>query len=95
MTLMAVNQNLITPRNGEPLVAAIQVCQFLFAARINSDVCLQDFITSSFLLTRKDLFYDRAEFCRICSFIYDAKTKIDLPPPCIIKPVELWTGELS
>jgi len=25
MTLMAVNQNLITPRNGEPLVAATQV----------------------------------------------------------------------
>lgn len=28
MTLMAVNQNLITPRNGEPLVAATQVSRW-------------------------------------------------------------------
>lgn len=76
MTLMAVNQNLITPRNGEPLVAATQ-----------------DFLTASYLVTRKDAFFDRAEFCRLCSFFVDADAKIDIPPPAIVKPMELWTGK--
>jgi DNA-directed RNA polymerase III subunit RPC1 len=75
MTLMAVNQNLITPRNGEPLVAATQ-----------------DFLTASYLVTRKDAFFDRAEFCRLCSFFVDANEKIDIPPPAIVKPMQLWTG---
>jgi DNA-directed RNA polymerase III subunit RPC1 len=35
--LMAVKSNLVTPRSGNPLIAAIQ-----------------DFITSAFLLTKKD-----------------------------------------
>lgn len=39
------------------------------------------------------MFFDRAEFCRLCSFFADANTKIDIPPPAVIKPLELWTGK--
>ncbi|KAK2985575.1 hypothetical protein RJ640_025008 [Escallonia rubra] len=53
----------------------------------------QDFLTSSFLITRKDTFYDRASFSLICSYLGDGMDPIDLPTPAFIKPVELWTGK--
>nr|XP_009800353.1 PREDICTED: DNA-directed RNA polymerase III subunit rpc1 [Nicotiana sylvestris]XP_009800354.1 PREDICTED: DNA-directed RNA polymerase III subunit rpc1 [Nicotiana sylvestris] len=53
----------------------------------------QDFLTSSFLITRKDTFYDRASFSLICSYMGDGMDPIDLPTPALIKPVELWTGK--
>ncbi|KAF9349052.1 hypothetical protein BGX26_012591 [Mortierella sp. AD094] len=74
--LMGVKNNLVTPRNGTPLIAAIQ-----------------DFITASYLITQKDLFYDRAQFVQICSYLGDAELKIDIPPPAIFKPAMRWTGK--
>ncbi|KAL7123203.1 hypothetical protein ACP275_01G090600 [Erythranthe tilingii] len=53
----------------------------------------QDFLTSSYLITRKDTFYDRASFSLICSYMGDAMDPIDLPTPALVKPVELWTGK--
>ncbi|KAK8361606.1 hypothetical protein V6Z12_A03G049800 [Gossypium hirsutum] len=53
----------------------------------------QDFLTSSFLITRRDTFYDRATFSLICSYMSDAMDLIDLPTPTLLKPVELWTGK--
>ncbi|XP_024019134.1 DNA-directed RNA polymerase III subunit 1 [Morus notabilis] len=53
----------------------------------------QDFLTSSFLITRKDTFYDRAAFSLMCSYMGDAMEHNDLPTPAVIKPVELWTGK--
>ncbi|XP_077239616.1 DNA-directed RNA polymerase III subunit 1-like isoform X2 [Tasmannia lanceolata] len=53
----------------------------------------QDFLTSSFLITRKDTFYDRDTFCLMCSFMGDVMEHIDLPTPALIKPMELWTGK--
>ncbi|XP_074366508.1 DNA-directed RNA polymerase III subunit 1 [Apium graveolens] len=53
----------------------------------------QDFLTSSFLITRKDTFYDRASFSLMCCYMGDAMDHIDLPTPALIKPVELWTGK--
>ncbi|VFQ87992.1 unnamed protein product [Cuscuta campestris] len=53
----------------------------------------QDFLTSSFLITRKDTFYDRASFSLMCSYMGDGMDHIDLPTPTIIKPVELWSGK--
>ncbi|KAM6584549.1 hypothetical protein CsatB_011551 [Cannabis sativa] len=53
----------------------------------------QDFLTTSFLVTRKDTFYDRAAFCLMCSYMGDGMEHIDLPTPAVIKPVELWTGK--
>ncbi|KAG0005321.1 hypothetical protein BGZ65_011422, partial [Modicella reniformis] len=74
--LMGVKNNLVTPRNGTPLIAAIQ-----------------DFITASYLITQKDLFYDRAQFVQICAYLGDAELKIDIPPPAILKPAQRWTGK--
>ncbi|KAG0021924.1 hypothetical protein BGZ81_008743 [Podila clonocystis] len=74
--LMGVKNNLVTPRNGTPLIAAIQ-----------------DFITASYLITQKDLFYDRSQFVQICSYLGDAELKIDIPPPAIFKPAQRWTGK--
>ncbi|KAI9353353.1 hypothetical protein DFJ73DRAFT_924461, partial [Zopfochytrium polystomum] len=74
--LMGVKNNLVTPRNGEPLIAATQ-----------------DFITASYLLSKKDVFYDRAQFVQICSYMADATGEIEIPLPTILKPMVLWTGK--
>ncbi|KAF8644329.1 hypothetical protein AX16_008537 [Volvariella volvacea WC 439] len=76
LELMSVKHNLVTPRNGEPVIAAIQ-----------------DFITASFLLSRKDTFFDRRQFTQICCYFADADLHIDIPPPTIWKPQQLWTGK--
>lgn len=77
--LMGTKNNLVTPRNGEPLIAAIQ-----------------DFITGGYLLTRKDVFFDRSEAQQIISSILasvDNNIQISFPSPCIIKPRALWSGK--
>ncbi len=76
LELMSVKHNMVTPRNGEPVIAAIQ-----------------DFITASYLLSRRDQFFDRQQFTQICSYFADANLQIDIPPPTIWKPVRLWTGK--
>jgi len=76
LELMSVKHNMVTPRNGEPVIAAIQ-----------------DFITASYLLSRRDQFFDRQQFTQICSYFADADLQIDIPPPTIWKPVRLWTGK--
>ena len=74
--LMNIKKNLVTPRNGEPIIAATQ-----------------DFITGCYLLTRRDTFLNRADFVQACSYMHDAEFQIDIPPPTIIKPIQLWTGK--
>ncbi|XP_065063697.1 DNA-directed RNA polymerase III subunit RPC1-like isoform X2 [Rhopilema esculentum] len=79
LMLMGVKENIITPRNGEPLIAATQ-----------------DFITGGYLVTQKDLFFDRAQFCQLASVILAGKDntiRVTLPPPAIVKPARLWTGK--
>ena len=52
---------------------------------------IQDFITGGYLLTQKDLFFNRAQFCQITSMILagkDTNIRIDIPPPSIIKVTE-------
>ena len=53
----------------------------------------QDFITTAFLITQRDVFYDRSDFAQIAASFADALEHIDLPPPAILKPVRLWTGK--
>lgn len=76
ITLMNIKANLVTPRDGVPLIAATQ-----------------DFITASFLLSRRDTFLNRAEFCQVIGYLSDANEKVDLPPPTILRPEYLWTGK--
>ncbi|KAJ2401988.1 DNA-directed RNA polymerase III subunit C1 (rpo31) [Coemansia sp. RSA 2559] len=74
--LLGVRNNLVTPRNGEPIIGATQ-----------------DFITTAYLITQKDRFYDRSQFVQIVSYCFDANVHIDIPPPCIVKPSRLWSGK--
>ncbi|XP_068736318.1 DNA-directed RNA polymerase III subunit RPC1-like isoform X2 [Montipora capricornis] len=79
LTLMGVKSNLVTPRNGEPLIAAIQ--DFITGAYLltQKDVFLdRSHIAQilSYILAGKDV-----------------NLRIDLPPPVILKPVKLWTGK--
>jgi DNA-directed RNA polymerase III subunit RPC1 len=53
----------------------------------------QDFLSASFILTRKNMFLDRSQMTYFASFFSDAKEYINLPPPAIIKPARLWTGK--
>ena len=53
----------------------------------------QDFLTTCFLITQKDYFLDRTHFIRYCSYFNDGMEKVDIPPPAILKPKELWTGK--
>lgn len=53
----------------------------------------QDFLTCAFLLTQKDVFYDKGTFMKYLTFFSDGKCHIDIPHPTIIKPKELWTGK--
>lgn len=55
--------------------------------------CLQDFLTSAYLLTSKDKFYTRADLGRLVAFMGDALTNAQLPVPAVVKPMELWTGK--
>ena len=66
--LMGATRNLVTPRSGEPLIAAIQ-----------------DFITASFLISRKDVFFTRDWFAQYCNYMFDAEMRIELPMPAIQK----------
>eukprot|EP00792_Barthelona_sp_PAP020_P001570 TRINITY_DN1250_c0_g1_i1.p1 TRINITY_DN1250_c0_g1~~TRINITY_DN1250_c0_g1_i1.p1 ORF type:complete len:1453 (+),score=408.69 TRINITY_DN1250_c0_g1_i1:32-4390(+) len=69
-------QNMVTPKNGEPLIA-----------------CTQDFLSAAFLITQKNQFFDKSHFTQFIAGAFDANMKIDLPPPAILKPIELWTGK--
>ena len=45
-------------------------------------------ILGGYLVTQKDLFFDRAQFCQLASVILagkDNKINIDLPPPAVLK----------
>jgi len=78
--LMSVLANLVTPKSGEPLIAATQ-----------------DFITATHLLTSKSIFLDAAQFGQLCAMLDDAQlppqNALPLPPPCVLKPMRLWSGK--
>ena len=59
-------------------------------------ICLyspQDFLTTAFLVTSKDVFYSRSAFCQLVGYFGDACEAVDLPTPATLKPLELWTGK--
>ncbi|OII73227.1 DNA-directed RNA polymerase II III subunit [Cryptosporidium ubiquitum] len=74
--LMGLMNNLVTPRNGEPLIAATQ-----------------DFLLGMYVLTGRDIFLTRDQFSQYCCHFSNGQIPMELPPPTILKPVELWTGK--
>ena len=53
----------------------------------------QDFLTGSYLITRKNMFFHEAQMRNYCGFCCDALDYFELPPPAIVKPMRLWTGK--
>ncbi len=47
----------------------------------------QDFLTTFYLITQKDFFLERSHFFQYLSYFNDANERIDIPPPCILKPI--------
>jgi hypothetical protein len=39
-----------------------------------------------------DTFLTKANFCRLVAYLSDASEHVELPPPTIWKPLQLWTG---
>lgn len=74
--LMGLQHNLVTPRNGQPLIGATQ-----------------DFITASHLITNRDVFFSKEDFCQVLAMMGDGLLHFSLPPPTIFFPRELWTGK--
>ncbi|EFO93786.1 hypothetical protein CRE_12654 [Caenorhabditis remanei] len=78
--LMNVKNNLITPRSGEPLVAAIQ--DFITGGYLLTH--------KDTFLPRAEVYRFAAALIDASA---KKQTKIRIPPPAIRKPVELWTGK--
>lgn len=53
----------------------------------------QDFLSGLYELTSKDVFLTRSQFALYCCYFTDGLDHVDIPPPSILKPVELWTGK--
>ncbi|EAY20967.1 RNA polymerase Rpb1, domain 2 family protein [Trichomonas vaginalis G3] len=53
----------------------------------------QDFLSGAFILTRKNVFLDYSHFTFLISQIFDNLEEVDIPPPAIVKPYQLWTGK--
>ncbi|MBN3302766.1 RPC1 polymerase, partial [Amia calva] len=79
LVLMGTKANLVTPRNGEPLIAAIQ--DFLTGAYL--------------LTLKDTFFDRSKTCQIVASILVgkDEKIKVQLPPPAILKPITLWTGK--
>ncbi|TRY59992.1 hypothetical protein DNTS_021683 [Danionella cerebrum] len=79
LVLMGTKANLVTPRNGEPLIAAIQ--DFLTAGYL--------------LTLKDTFFDRTKACQIVASILVgkDEKIKICLPRPAILKPIRLWTGK--
>ena len=53
----------------------------------------QDFLTASYLLTRKDFVIEEEDMMQWATWFHNAGVHIDLPPPAYLKPKKLWTGK--
>jgi len=34
-----------------------------------------------------------SQFARLAAYLGDGAERVDLPPPAVIKPLEMWTGK--
>uniref|UniRef100_A0A1A9ZK19 DNA-directed RNA polymerase subunit n=1 Tax=Glossina pallidipes TaxID=7398 RepID=A0A1A9ZK19_GLOPL len=79
LVLMGNSSNLVTPKNGEILIAATQ--DFITGGYLLTQK--DEFLTK-----------EQAMQLAVCILAGpDANMKIDMPPPTILKPRKLWTGK--
>ena len=86
LTLMSVSQNLATPKNGTPIIAAIQ--DFITAAYMISQKD-RFFSRSEFVQVASYMFGGMEVADPISGITY----KVQLPKPAIFRPRKLWTGK--
>ncbi|RNF24640.1 DNA-directed RNA polymerase III subunit RPC1 [Trypanosoma conorhini] len=55
--------------------------------------CTQDFLVAAYLVTSRDVFFDRSQMSWMVSHWLGPVTQFRLPIPTILKPAELWTGK--
>ncbi|KAH0788473.1 DNA-directed RNA polymerase III subunit rpc1 [Histomonas meleagridis] len=53
----------------------------------------QDFLSGTYLLTRKNVFLDYQHFTFLAAQIFDADVPLEIPMPSILYPTPLWTGK--
>lgn len=53
----------------------------------------QDFLSGSWMICHKDVFMTRDRLSLYCCYFMDGLIEIEIPPPAIVKPMELWTGK--
>ncbi|OHT06560.1 DNA-directed RNA polymerase III subunit rpc1 [Tritrichomonas foetus] len=53
----------------------------------------QDFLSGSYLLTRKNVFLDYSQFSFLAAQIFDSDVQLEIPMPAILMPTPLWTGK--
>lgn len=53
----------------------------------------QDFLTSAYLITSRDRFLSRQQVSQFLAYMSDNRQVVELPPPAIVRPLELWTGK--
>mmetsp|Transcript_61091 Transcript_61091/g.144156 ORF Transcript_61091/g.144156 Transcript_61091/m.144156 type:complete len:1479 (-) Transcript_61091:130-4566(-) len=90
--------NLHVPQTEEARVEAIELMGVVNNLCTPKDgsimvAATQDFLTGSYLITRKNTFFTKAQMSQYCCFTCDANDHFELPPPAIIKPMQLWTGK--
>ena len=73
LELMLVQEQILSPRYGGPIIGAIQ-----------------DYITSAFLLTKKDTILNKKEACQL---LLAAGYSGPLPPPEVTEPEPMWSGK--
>jgi DNA-directed RNA polymerase III subunit RPC1 len=78
--LMTIKSNLITPRSGEPLVAAIQ--DFITAAYL---------LTHKDTFLTKDEVYRC--IASVIDVNLPKQQRVKVPPPAILAPQRMWTGK--
>ncbi|KAH8671184.1 DNA-directed RNA polymerase III subunit RPC1 [Xylariales sp. PMI_506] len=90
--------NLHVPQTEEARAEAINLMgvKYNLATPKNGEPIIaatQDFITAAYLLSGKNVFFDRKTFTYVCTHMMDGITQLDLPPPAILKPQRMWTGK--
>ena len=80
--IMAVEKNMISATNHAPIIASVM-----------------DTTLGIYNMTQRSIFLTKKQVCDLCMHIRYVKNRTEMeifahiPPPAIIKPVELWTGK--
>jgi DNA-directed RNA polymerase II subunit RPB1 len=87
--------NIFLPQSEEPLAEARMLLgvskNVITGASSQPNISfIQNHLLAFHVISKKDVFYKREE---VCQFMMQTVDHCNIPPPCILKPVELWSGK--